>query len=170
MIQSSQLDRSAAIVHRRACPQTFAKKMIQLGHPATRIARLQVVAIIGGVFLTRAVFMVYGYPNNGVDFGTVPTLIRNFGFLLLAVPVLWTILSVWLEERPEGFWTRRWTIITGVVILGILASLLYYSFSYPGSRRVGPIQSVSQSLTPHTHSNQNKANKPDMATANKPLC
>ncbi len=118
--------------------------MIQVGHPATIIALLQVVAIIGGVFLTRGVFMVHDYPNSAVDFGTVPTLVRNFGFLLLLLPLAWTVVSMWLEQRCEGGWTRRWTILSGILILGLLAWLLYYSFSTPGTRRVGPIQSVSE--------------------------
>jgi hypothetical protein len=75
--------------------------MIHEVHVSVRLALLQVLAVIAGVFMTRAVFMMYGYPESELDWNALALLVRNHGFLLLLVPVVWTSArSIWRISGP----------------------------------------------------------------------
>ena len=105
--------------------------MIPEVHVSVRIALFQVFAVILGVFMTRAAFMGAGYPDALLDWNSMALLIRNQGFILLLVPVMWTIAATYCEHYSIGWWSRRWTIITGMLVLGALTILLVWSYSNP---------------------------------------
>ena len=116
--------------------------MIPEVHVSVRIALFQVLAVILGVFMTRAAFMGAGYPESNLDWNSLALVIRNPGFLLLLVPVAWTIASTYMEHYSVGWWSRRWTIISGVAALGILTVLLMWSYSNPYHFHKMPLRSL----------------------------
>jgi hypothetical protein len=110
--------------------------MIHEVHVSVRLALLQVLTVIAGVFMTRAVFMMYGYPESELDWNSMALLVRNYGFLLLPLPVLWTYTAVYLENYGTGRWSRRWTICSGIFLLAALAFLFFWCFCNPYNGRM----------------------------------
>ncbi|RYD18880.1 MAG: hypothetical protein EOP88_21025 [Verrucomicrobiaceae bacterium] len=96
-------------------------------HISIPIAALQVLVVIVGVFVTR--LSLTGFLDEALANPRyrVPVLIHHHGYLLLAVPLLWTGLILWLENRPATGWSRRWTVVSGLVFL---AALFCFLFTY----------------------------------------
>jgi hypothetical protein len=101
--------------------------MISEIHISARIALLQVFVVMVGVFMTRAAFMISRYPESNLDWNGLALLVRNYGFILLLIPVAWTITVTCLEHYCPSWWSRRWTLTTGILILAALTVLLLWS-------------------------------------------
>ncbi len=117
--------------------------MIPEVHISVRIALFQVFAVILGVFMTRAAFMWAGYPESNLDWNGLSLLIRNLGFLLLLIPLVWTIAATYCERYSIGWWSRRWTIVSGMVVLAALIVLLMWSFFHPYHFHKVPLRSLA---------------------------
>lgn len=104
-------------------------------HVTVRIAFLQAFAVVLGVFMTRAAFMGLGYPESDLDWSALALLVRNHGFLLLLVPLVWTSVTVYLENYGGGGWSRRWTIGSGLILIAALAVLFFWCFLNPSNGR-----------------------------------
>lgn len=100
-------------------------------HISLPIALLQVIVVIAGVFVMRLSFVGVNSADPMLDHPhfRLPLLVRHHGYLLLAVPLLWTGLILWLENRPAAEWCRRWTVASGMVVLMALSCFLYYAWS-----------------------------------------
>ena len=98
-------------------------------HISIPIAVLQIVVVILGVFIMRLAFL--GMEDSVMDHPRfrLALLIRNHGYLLLAVPMVWTALVLWLENRPGERWSRWWTIASGLVVLVALSIFLHETCS-----------------------------------------
>lgn len=96
-------------------------------HIAVRIALLQELAVIAGVLLTRAAFMVNGYPESDLNWSNLALVIRNYGFLLILVPLLWIAVATYLETYGPGNWSVRWTVASGLSVFCMLVGLLLWS-------------------------------------------
>jgi magnesium-transporting ATPase (P-type) len=118
--------------------------MIPEVHISVRIALLQFFTVIVGVFMTRAAFMMLGYPESNLDWNGLALLLRNYGFILLLIPVAWTITVTYLENCSVGWWSRRWTLATGILIMAALAILLLWSYSNPYHFHKMPLRSLSE--------------------------
>lgn len=107
--------------------------MMKEAHVSIRLALLQVLAVFIGVIMTRAAFWGEDYMMEVVEVkgNALALLIRHHGYLLLAVPLVWTCAVVWLENRPGGGWGRRWTVGTGLFLLAALTFLLYWTCTHP---------------------------------------
>jgi magnesium-transporting ATPase (P-type) len=118
--------------------------MIPEVHISVRIALFQVFAVIIGVFMTRAAFMISGYPESDLDWNGLALLVHNYGFILLLIPVSWTIAATYLENYSASWWSRRWTLTTGILILTSLAIFFLWSYSNPYRFHKMPLHSMSQ--------------------------
>ena len=94
-------------------------------HVVIPIALFQVVAVVIGVFMMRMAFLAADESVVDLSRYWLPLLVRHHGYLLLAVPLVWTGLVLWLEHRPGEAWSRRWTMASGLVLLAVLAGFLY---------------------------------------------
>lgn len=116
--------------------------MLQDLHVAARIALLQVFTVILGVFLTRGVFARLGYPNEDLDWNTTALLVRDYGYFLLLVPAIWTTVSIYLENSLISFWSRRWTLASGLVFLLFLAAILLWSCLHTYHWHMEPLRAL----------------------------
>jgi len=48
-----------------------------------------------------------------------------YGFLLILLPGIWAVGSIWLETHRADMVSKRWTIVTGAVLFGVLAWMLF---------------------------------------------
>jgi len=92
-------------------------------HPATRIAVMQVFLIFGGVASVCAMMKVWGYPDPEIRWNPAAIAIRDWGLLLLLIPMVWAPLAIHWENRSEG-WTLRWTVVSGFGLLILLFIVL----------------------------------------------
>jgi hypothetical protein len=86
---------------------------------AAQCAVIQVGSIVSVVLLRSA-----GYPDPSRDWPVLPAFIREWGPVAFAIPGAWVIATILLEQqRPDRF-SKRETLITGVLLAGLLV-LIY---------------------------------------------
>lgn len=100
------------------------------------MALLQVFAIIVGVFMTRVAFFNAGYPDSGAEWNRWSMVVRNYGFLLLLIPAMWTAVATYLEQFSYHRWSRHWTLCSGFFVLASLVAILCWSCSHTYNGRV----------------------------------
>lgn len=78
---------------------------------------LQSVVILGGCFLTKIMLTA-----RGIDLATAHLpfsiwFVINWGFTLIAIPLAWTMGTIWMERHPTSPLSIRWTFFTGLALL-----------------------------------------------------
>ncbi|MCW1914356.1 hypothetical protein OJ996_12270 [Luteolibacter sp. GHJ8] len=56
-------------------------------------------------------------------------MLRDWGFLLLLIPAAWVVGTIWLERHRSDWFTKRWTVLSGLLVLLSLVSLMIHAFS-----------------------------------------
>ncbi|MEK7951710.1 hypothetical protein [Luteolibacter soli] len=110
--------------------------MIHEVHVSVRLALFQMMVVVLGVFMTRAAFLAAGYPEQSLGWNAGALLVRNHGFVLMLVPVGWTAAAMYFENYGTGWWSRRWTLVSGMTLLVGLGFLFFWSFSNPYDGRM----------------------------------
>ncbi len=85
-------------------------------------AAAQSVVIVAGALLTAATPRMRGGPWLAV-------LVRDWGFLLLLIPAAWVLITLWLERHRSDWFTKRWTILSGILVLAALVLLMVQAFT-----------------------------------------
>jgi len=88
-------------------------------------ALLASVLIMGGSLMTGVIMKARGFPDVNELWHPLALFVRNWGFLFIGFPIIWVIISISLENNPEVDFTKKWTIISGFVLLGFLACLMF---------------------------------------------
>jgi len=102
--------------------------------------RLQTWLAITQFLLGLAGWVWNGIFNWALNFQTDPNngfaiFIRQAGILILLLPLAWAIFTIRKDGNPESRWTRRHTIISGV----LLAIAMFYLMAWTmGHGRVEP--------------------------------
>jgi hypothetical protein len=73
--------------------------------------------------LTRVVLKAMGYPQIVVQHWSWPIFVRDWALLLLLVPIGWYFATFWAEEKSD-WWSQRATLISGIILLGVLAFMI----------------------------------------------
>jgi hypothetical protein len=89
-------------------------------------AAAQSVAIVAGSLLTAATPRMRGSGSGGP---WLAVFVRDWGFLLLLIPAAWVFVTLWLERHRSDWFTKRWTILSGVLLLAALVLLMVQVFS-----------------------------------------
>ncbi|RYD29505.1 MAG: hypothetical protein EOP87_18225 [Verrucomicrobiaceae bacterium] len=103
--------------------------MTQNASPITPLAWFQVIVVVLGFICLR----VTTFPLDAVDsarWSFLPRVVLYHGYLLLGVPLVWIFTVAWLELRHGDTWSRRWTVVTGLIMLVSLAALFCQICSY----------------------------------------
>ncbi|MCW1923956.1 hypothetical protein OKA05_15420 [Luteolibacter arcticus] len=86
---------------------------------AAQCAIIQVGTIVSTVLIRSA-----GYPDPSREWPALPAFIREWGPLAFAIPGVWVIATIILEQqRPEWF-AKRETFLSGLLVGAVLV-LLY---------------------------------------------
>ena len=86
---------------------------------------LQAGVIMGGSMLAGGIMKAMGYEDGlGFRIPLVSHFVRDWGFILLVIPLGWTLLTIAMEQRTDWH-TKRWTVGSGLVILMALGALFY---------------------------------------------
>lgn len=59
--------------------------------------------------------------------------VRDWGFVLLAVPAIWIAVTISLERSERFAMNQHWSIVTGFLVLGALSYLLLGAAVRPGT-------------------------------------
>lgn len=92
--------------------------------PIAIVGAIQVGVVISGVFLTSAMLKLYRYGDGTLPlshYKDAPVWVRHYGFVLLLIPVIWTIMAV-RSTRPEASrWVQPFQLALGIgiVLFGI---------------------------------------------------
>ena len=89
----------------------------------TALAALQCAVIQVGTLISTILLRSAGYPDPAVDWPWLPVQIREWGPLAFAIPGLWVIATILLERREAGAFTKRWTVVSGLLLAVLLAGV-----------------------------------------------
>jgi len=81
----------------------------------TILAILQSLLILAGSLIGPAMSGASGVSDDVLPLSIV--LVKNWGFLFVVIPLIWALGTIRLEARSDHWFTRRWTIVSGVLLL-----------------------------------------------------
>lgn len=84
----------------------------------TTIAAVQTVVVLYGFLTTATVMKAGGYPDAGLWSG-LPLFVRHAGVGFLLIPAIWVWATLQLEQGPGRF-SRRWKVVSGLMVIGAL--------------------------------------------------
>ena len=96
------------------------------------LALLQAGVIVGGCLFTGTILKARGYPDQFTEIPFLLLFVRNWGFLLILIPLVWAVLTIRMEQRSEWF-SRRWTAISGFALLAALVWFVLLAMARAGS-------------------------------------
>ena len=97
----------------------------------TVIGLFQAGAIVVGSFLTGAIMKGKGYSDDQ-EISFLVLFVRNWGFSLIIIPFAWVLATVWME-RHHTWYSKRYTLLSGLLLLGLLCWFLIYVAARAGS-------------------------------------
>jgi hypothetical protein len=96
-------------------------------------AAFQSLLIVGGCLFIGTILKAMGYPDRFTELPMNLAFIRNWGFLLIALPLSWVIVTIWLERCHYAWFSKRWTVATGVGLTVLLGWYLLVALMRAGS-------------------------------------
>jgi|688.fasta_scaffold50459_3 hypothetical protein len=105
----------------------------------TLFALLQSGVILFGSLLTGAIMKSMELAAQMEKVPLILRFVRDWGFLLILIPLAWIALTIRLE-RVCDWHTKRWTFISGLCLLAALAWFMALMIARAGSTtiHVGP--------------------------------
>ena len=107
----------------------------------TVLASMQFVVILFGFMATGLILKGAGYPDIGFPINGRTLFVRHYRAVFLIVPVIWVFATIALEGRPENRFTKRWSFVTGAMLLAGLTYFYFLAAAGATSIDAGPIQS-----------------------------
>ncbi len=105
---------------------------------------MQTLFILLGVLLTAANLRVHAFPDQPLNLNPTAVAVRDFGFFLLIIPVVWSIACVLLERNNSNRWSPFMTLASGLALIALLGGLFYWTVTTPVFYHKMPIQSWTQ--------------------------
>lgn len=101
----------------------------------TILALVQTLLVVAGFLGLGIVLKMAGWPHDDtVEWRPFAVFLRQHGFVLLVLPVLWTIYGVSAERVDRGVLSYRAACIVGVCIAVSIISAFIYAACFPYTR------------------------------------
>jgi hypothetical protein len=84
----------------------------------------QSMVIMGSSMFTATLLKVQGYPEARTTWPWLPVFVRNWGFSFIVIPAVWALATIWLERHRPDWFSKRETIVTGILLLLALGYLM----------------------------------------------
>jgi len=91
------------------------------------LAVLQSALIVGGSLTTATLMKARGYPDSSQYWHPWALFVRNWGFLLILIPAIWVVGTIWLERNRSLDFSTRGTVVTGMLVFAGLGLLMVIS-------------------------------------------
>ena len=88
---------------------------------------------MGGCLFTGVILKARGYPDEFTELPLQLAFVRNWGFLLILIPLGWVALTIWLERTQASWFSKRWTLMTGIGLGIALGCYVFASMARAGS-------------------------------------
>jgi len=100
----------------------------------TIIGLVQLLLIVLGYFALAIIFKMWGYPNvTWIRWNSLALFLRQWGLLLLLVPIVWTAYAVVCCRRERYPFDSRIAAISGVAAGVIFLAAFMYGCFHPVS-------------------------------------
>ena len=93
-------------------------------------AAQSLVILTGSIFTATVLKSGHGARSAGP---WLPVFVRDWGFVLMLIPATWVFLTLWLERHRSDWFTKRWTVLSGVLLLAVLAWLMVTAVAIAGA-------------------------------------
>lgn len=93
---------------------------------------LQAGVIVLGSLLTGAMLKARGYTDHLYELPFLVLFVRNWGFMLILISLAWACGSIWMDRHLEWY-TKRWTLVSGLCLLASLTWFLVWVLARAGS-------------------------------------
>jgi hypothetical protein len=107
----------------------LASFLMRNSRPTIILALVQTLAVTGGLAALGIVLKGCGYPDGeriGVRWNSPAVFLREHGWWLLCLPVLWSCYAVAAQRKDSGLLSRRAALIAGVCIpVCVVAAFLH---------------------------------------------
>ncbi len=94
---------------------------------------LHAAIIIGGSMFTAMALKMMDRSDIGPGNSFCLWFVRNWGFFILIVPLLWALSTISLERRHYDWFSKRFTIVSGLILLSVLAYFFTVTTGMAGS-------------------------------------
>lgn len=85
----------------------------------TILTLIQAGVIVFGSLFVGVILKATGYPDHFQKIPLILLFVRNWGFLLILIPLAWAMGSIWLERHFNGY-SKRWSMVSGLCLLAAL--------------------------------------------------
>lgn len=97
---------------------------------------LHAAVIIGGSMCTATTLKVMGRSDVGPQDNFGFWFVRNWGFLIVVIPLAWAITTIYLERLNNEWSSKRFTVITGLLLLVGLAVFFFSITVHAGTSMI----------------------------------
>ena len=111
---------------------------------------LQSGIVIFGCILTGLTLHISGYSPESHRLPFLLSVIRNWGFALIGIPLAWALGTIWMEIHQPWF-TKMWTFLSGALLAVCLALFLYAMVGWAAGVR-GVVVGIKSSFHPVSNS------------------
>ena len=105
--------------------------------PYSIIGTLIALLVVSGTLLTTVTLKALGYPDiDRYRWNPVSIWIREHGFLILIIPLIWIACVIAYVHKSQKRESRLIAMISGLIILGSLAVLYFWTTTFSGMGRL----------------------------------
>jgi hypothetical protein len=93
-------------------------RLVDQHRTQTILALFQVGTILVGSIGIGAILKAMGF-SDIQEMSWLVIFVRNWGFILVLIPVVWVLMTIWMELH-QSWYSKRLTLVSGLLLLGSL--------------------------------------------------
>ena len=96
-------------------------RLVEQHRTQTILGLIHVGTILFGSIGVGVILKAMGY-SDGQEMAPLIVFVRNWGFILILIPVFWVLATIWMELH-HSWHSKRVTLVSGVLLL---AGLIWF--------------------------------------------